>query len=272
MIQSATIRIDNPIAELFAALRERNERALIGYLTAGYPSIDACINLMHEAAEAGCDLLEIGVPFSDPTADGPTIQHASMQSLAAGFTLAAFFEKLAEQPLPIPSILFSYLNPLLAFGRDALLDRLVALNISGLIIPDLPVDEAADWLDAARQRNLHIVFLVAPTTTDERLARIAAASDSFIYAVSTLGTTGARRDLSEGLPNYLARIRVQTQLPIAVGFGISTPAHVAALRPDADAVVVGSRLIDTIRNNQNLSRVVRDLKTATKEPNRCTSN
>lgn len=272
MIASTTTNTDNPIAAMFATLRNRNERALIAYLTAGYPSIDASIDLMHEAADAGCDLLEIGVPFSDPIADGPTIQHASMQSLAAGFTLAAVFDRLAERPLPVPSVLFSYLNPLLAVGRDRLLDRLVDLGISGMIIPDLPVDEAADWLPAAQQRDLNTIFLVAPTTTDERLAQVAAASEGFIYAVSTLGTTGARRDLSASLPPYLARIRRQTQLPIAVGFGISTPAHVAALRPHADAVVIGSRFIDAIRKNEDLSRVVRDLKAATKETYRCTSN
>lgn len=269
---ATTTQSTEPIAEMFASLRQRNERALIAYLTAGFPSIDASIERMHEAADAGCDLLEIGVPFSDPIADGPTIQNASMQSLANGFTLANFFDRLAERPLPIPTILFSYLNPLLAYGREALLDRLVALGISGLLIPDLPIDEAEAWLSAARRRDLKLVFLVAPTTTDERLVKIASESDGFLYAVSTLGTTGARHDLPDSLPPYLARVRRQTDLPVAVGFGISAPEHVAALRPHADAVVVGSRFIDAIRHNENLSQVVRDLKEATKETTRCTSN
>ena len=262
----------SPISDLFATLRRRRELGLIAYLTAGYPSIDASLDHMLATADAGCDLLEIGIPFSDPIADGPTIQHAATQSLAAGFTLTRFFDRLAERPLTIPSILFSYLNPLLAFGRDRLLDRLVELNIAGLLIPDLPIDEADDWLAASRQRGLALVFLVAPTTTDERLARIAAESDSFIYAVSSLGVTGARRELADTLPEYLRRVRACASAPVTVGFGISTPAHVAALRDETDAVVVGSRLIDAIRNNENLSQVVHDLKHACRSSSPCTSN
>lgn len=272
MNADTTCDVDNvhPIREMFAALRERDELGLIAYLTAGFPSIDASIDLMHVAAGAGADLLEIGVPFSDPIADGPTIQFGSTQALAGGFTLAAFFDCLARRPLPIPTVLFSYLNPLLAFGRDALLDRLVELRIAGLIVPDLPVDEAEGWLAAARERNLILNFLVTPTTTDERLGEIATKSAGFIYAVSTLGTTGARRRLSTGLPAYLQRVRNQTQLPIAVGFGISTPGHITELRDKADAVVIGSRFIDAIRNNENLSDVVRRLKSATRGIQRCT--
>lgn len=252
----------HPICRMFQSLRDRGELGLIGYLTAGFPSIDESIDLMHVAAASGCDLIEIGIPFSDPIADGPTIQSASTQALVGGFTLAALLDRLAERPLPIPSVLFSYLNPLLAFGREKLLDRLSALGISGLIVPDLPIDEAPEWLNAARRRDIAINFLVAPTTRDDRLVRIAAECDGFIYAVSTLGTTGTRRELSTGLPDYLARIRRQTDLPIAVGFGISSQQHVAQLRGHADAVVVGSRLIKAIQNNEDLSEIVGALKSA----------
>lgn len=264
---SPQLETTSPINDMFASLKARNELGLIAYLTAGYPTIDASIDSMHEAAAAGIDLLEIGVPFSDPIADGPTIQHASVRALAGGFTLTAFLDRLAQRPLPIPTLLFSYLNPLLAFGRDRLLDRSRELNISGVLIPDLPIDEAADWLDAARQRNRCLVFLVAPTSTDGRIAQIAADSDAFIYAVSSLGTTGARQGLAADLPGYLGRIRRATDKPVAVGFGISTPAQVAALRDSADAVVIGSRFITAIRNNENLTQLIQGLKKAARGDN-----
>src|SRR5262249_31807317 len=156
---------------------------------------------------AGADLMEIGVPFSDPVADGATIQAASQAALDAGFRLRDLLGALREEPLSCPALLMSYLNPLLAYGRDELLAEPPQAGIAGLIVPDLPVDEAGDWLDAAKSHRLTLVFLVAPTSSDERIRRIAKASDGFIYAVSLAGTTGARAELDPGLPAYLDRIR-----------------------------------------------------------------
>jgi tryptophan synthase alpha chain len=252
------------LAETFSRLRSRRELALMPYVMGGYPDQPRSLEIMRQVARSGADLIEIGVPFSDPVADGLTIQAASQIALQSGFHLRELLASLADEPLGCPAVLMSYLNPLLAYGRDALINALLRAELAGLIIPDLPFEEADEWLAAARDRNLTIVFLAAPTSSDERLRRIAQASDSFIYAVSVAGTTGVRDQTDRGLPEYLARLRRVTDKPIAVGFGISQPEHVRALRGLADGAVIGSRLVQAIERHEDLTALLQSFKRATR--------
>lgn len=252
------------IAQTFRHLRERDELALMPYIMAGFPSLQQSIETLQTVANSGADLIEIGVPFSDPVADGVTIQAASHAALEAGFRLRHLLHALRDIRLPCPAALMSYLNPLLAYGRDALLTDLHRAGMSGLIVPDLPPDEADDWLAPARSHGVAMTFLVAPTSTDERIHRIAERTDGFIYAVSLIGVTGARTTLDGSLPAYLQRIKRLTDKPIAVGFGISQPEHVRALHGQADGAVIGSRLVQAIQENEDVARLIRSFKQATR--------
>ncbi len=250
------------IAAVFTRLRERGELALIPYLTAGFPTRDAFEAALRDVSEHGADLIEIGIPFSDPVADGPTIQYSSQVALSGGASLQAVFESLRRVRAAQPLIFMSYLNPLLAYGQRRLLAEMAEVGARGLIIPDLPVEESDEWLAAARAAGVNLIYLAAPTSPDARLRAIAARSDAFVYAVSVAGVTGARSALSDRLPTYLKRLRTATDRPIAVGFGISTPEHVRALRGLADGVVVGSRLVDALRNSENLPTLLASFKQA----------
>jgi len=251
------------IAEAFSAARRRGELALIPYLTAGFPSRAAFGDALAAVSTGGADVVEIGIPFSDPIADGPTIQRSSQAALAADVSLERVFEMLRDLPRPAaPRVFMSYLNPLLAYGRERLLAAMAEVGVEGLIVPDLPVDEADDWCAAAAAHERSLIFLAAPTSRPERLRAIGARTRGFLYAVSLLGTTGARRELPPGLPEFLARLRECTQQPIAVGFGISTPAHVRQLRGVADGVVVGSRLVEALEAGEDLAALVGELKRA----------
>ncbi len=253
------------IAATFERLRARRELALLPYLPAGFPTQGEFANALRDVARAGADLIEIGIPFSDPIADGPTIQRASQIALAGGAGIESALEAVESARLPQPIVFMSYLNPLLAFGRDRLLARMSSAGVDGLIVPDLPVEESDDWLEASRRGGRELIFLAAPTSTDARLAAIGARSGGFVYAVSVLGTTGARAALSDGLGAFLSRVRAAARAPVAVGFGISTPEQIRALRGLADGVVVGSRLVDAISSGEDLSALVATLKAATRE-------
>jgi tryptophan synthase alpha chain len=252
------------IAAMFARLRQRKELALMPYVMAGYPTLPRSLEIMRLVAENGADLIEIGVPFSDPVADGVTIQAASQVALDCGFRLHDLLSALSKQLLVCPAVLMSYLNPLLAYGRESLMNELRRAGITGLIIPDLPIEESGDWLAAARISGLSIIFLVAPTSCDERIRRIAAQSDGFIYAVSVSGTTGVRDQANSQLPEYLGRIRRSTDKPVAVGFGISKPDHMGTLRGAADGAIIGSRLVQAIDRNEDLAALMRLFKEATR--------
>lgn len=249
----------------FAAARARGELALLPYLTAGYPSLDAFVEHLGTVAAAGADVIEIGVPFSDPIADGPTIQHSSQVALRAGATLTRILDALATAPAGCPRVAMSYLNPLLALGGQRLLPALRRAGVVGLLIPDLPVEEADAWSAAAAGEGIDVILLAAPTSSPDRLARIGAASRGFVYAVSLAGTTGARAELAPGLSGFLARVRAASAgLPVAVGFGIARPEQVRALRGQVDGVVVGSRLVDALRHGEDLGSLVAGLKSATR--------
>ncbi len=251
------------LASMFAATKGRNEMSLIPYVTAGYPSIPASLGFIDQAAEAGADAVEIGLPFSDPVADGPTIQFASQQALESGFKTRVFLDALAARRRPCPLILMTYLNPLLALGPNAF-PTLAAAGVSAVVIPDLPEEEASSMSEEAARVGIDVVLLVAPTSTDERLRRIGSASRSFVYVVGVVGTTGARRAADPALPAILDRVRGVTSLPLVAGFGLSDPSHLQAITAHADGAIVGSRLVDAIRQGEDFAALIRSFKQATR--------
>jgi tryptophan synthase alpha chain len=236
------------ITQRFDALRAAGELGLVTYITAGDPSLDATERIVLALAEAGADVVELGVPFSDPLADGPTIQRASERALRGGTTLAgvlALVRRLRART-DVPLVLFSYFNPLLQMGLANFAAAAAEAGADGVLATDLTPEEASEYCHLLRARGLDTIFLAAPTSTDERLQRIAGTSSGFLYVISRTGVTGARQDLPDDLPALVRRVRATTALPVAVGFGISLPGHVSVLGGLADAAVVGSALVSEI--------------------------
>jgi tryptophan synthase alpha chain len=235
------------IAEAFARARANDRRAaLMPYLMGGYPDLDASLAIGLAYADAGADLVELGVPFSDPLADGPVIHDAATAALRAGATLPAVLEIGCAIAQRVPVIVMCYANVIFARGLERFADALVAASVSGLIVPDLPLEEAPEMLSVCEQRGVALVPLVAPTTPEERLRRIGAAARGFLYTVLLTGTTGERAGTGTGagLAAVVARAAAHTTVPIAVGFGIGTPEQAAAAAAaGADGVIVGSRLV-----------------------------
>ncbi len=245
------------LTDVFRRLRASGAMAFIPYLTAGYPSLSVSMEMYRKFAEWGADIIEIGVPFSDPIADGPVIQRATHTALQQGVTLRDILAALRDTSIPAAKVLMSYLNPLLAYGRERLLADLRAVDVVGLIIPDLPVEEADVWWRSAREHDIDLVFLVAPTSTETRIRKIAARATGFLYCVSVTGTTGERDRLPAGLVRFLDRVRGFTDCPLAVGFGIRDPEQVKHLRGHADGVVVGSRIIRAIHEGEDVASLIR---------------
>lgn len=258
------------LAAAFERLRPRRELAFMPYQTAGYPSLAASLDNLATLEQLGADILELGAPFSDPMADGPTIQFSSQSALATGVSLRQTLTALTQRAFTSPLVLMSYLNPLWALagrattGLDALFARCAESRIAGVIIPDLPLDEADEWLNAARRYGLALIFLLAPTSSEARIAAVAERSDAFIYAVSLTGVTGARGALSAALPAFLERIRRISDKPVVVGFGIAAAEQIRELRGRADGVVVASRIIEAMRRNEAWAPLARELKDATR--------
>ncbi len=244
------------ITRRFDELRRSGELGLVAYLTAGDPTLAATERLVVSAAEAGADVVELGVPFSDPIADGPTIQRASERALRGGTTLAGVLGlvKKLRQKTEAPLVLFSYFNPVLQMGVEAFADAAAAAGADGVLITDLTPEEAGEYRPAVAARGLDTVFLAAPTSTDTRLRRIAECSTGFLYLISRTGVTGTRELLPEDLPALIRRARGVTSLPIAVGFGISLPGHVSILGGLADAAVVGSALVEEIEHAKSVDQ------------------
>ncbi len=239
------------IARRFSKLAEAGELGLVAFITAGDPSLEASEQIVLAAAEAGADVIELGVPFSDPVADGPTIQRANERALRSGTTLAGVIElvRRLRARTDVPFVLFSYFNPILQMGLEKFADAAAAAGADGVLVTDLTPEEAVEYRAVMHARGLDTIFLAAPTSTDARLAKIARFSSGFLYLISRTGVTGAREALPEELPALARRVRQFTKLPLAVGFGISQPAHVSVLGGIADAAVVGSALVAEIEKS-----------------------
>jgi tryptophan synthase alpha chain len=238
------------IARRFAELRRTGQMGLVAFITAGDPSLAATEPIVLALAEAGADVIELGVPFSDPVADGPAIQRASERALRAGTTLSGVLDAVQSirRKSDVALVLFSYYNPVLQMGLERFAERAAAAGVDGVLITDLTPEEAGEYRRIVTARGLDTIFLAAPTSPDERLARIAECSSGFLYVISRTGVTGTKDSLPEDLPALVRRVRRVTSLPIAVGFGISLPGHVSVLGGLADAAVVGSALVEEIEH------------------------
>jgi tryptophan synthase alpha chain len=236
------------IAETFARLREEKGHGFIPFITAGDPTLDATRALIVELARAGATLVELGVPFSDPMADGPVIQRASERALRNGVSVADVLAVIADarRETDVPVVLFSYYNPLLQYGAERLCAEARRAGVDGMLVTDLAPEEAVEFAATLRAHELDLIFLVAPTSTDARLLRIAERASGFIYAVSRAGVTGVQSTSSAEAVRLVARVRAVTDLPVAVGFGISTQEQVADVWRYADAAVVGSAIVAEI--------------------------
>jgi tryptophan synthase alpha chain len=248
------------VSALTTVFRDAGHPLLMPYAVGGYPDVDSCLEILRAYARSGAGIIEVGIPFSDPLADGPVIQAASQVALRQGVRPIHVLD-LAGQVTAEGAhvVLLTYLNTILAFGADRFFDHCQDRGILGVVVPDLPVEEAAELQTTAGARAVDVILLAAPTSTDARLARIAAAASGFIYCVSTTGVTGARTSLRTDLPEFVARVRRHTDLPLAVGFGVSTLEQAAAVASYADGVIIGSALVDMIARSASLATALTDM-------------
>jgi tryptophan synthase alpha subunit len=250
----------NRIDELFQRTRAEGRIAFMPFMTAGFPDVAASEAIMRAMVAGGADGIEIGIPFSDPLADGPTIQRASYAALRARTTPEDALDvvrRLRAFGVAVPLILMGYLNTVLACGEGAFISEAAAVGADGLIIVDLPPEESDETLARCRKAGLHLIFLAAPTSDASRLDEIVARASGFIYCVGVVGVTGARTRLSDELPGFLARLRAKTDLPLAVGFGISKREHIEALQGLADAAIVGAAMVETVEQAPAAERAQR---------------
>ena len=247
------------IPEVFAKLKAKRRGGFIPFITAGDPDLSVTEELLCELAAAGADIIEVGVPFSDPVADGPVIQRASERALERGTTIKSVLDCIAtvKRLADVPFVLFSYYNPLLQFGLDQVAIASQRAGVDAILVTDLIPEEAGAWTAMLAAHNLDPIFLIAPTTSEHRLKLSAQQARGFVYAVSRTGVTGAREDINESAESLVRRIRGVTQLPIAVGFGISTAAQVRQVWCYADAAVVGSAIVDEIERRAGDQDLVR---------------
>lgn len=236
------------IAQRFASLRDKREKALVVFVTAGDPSLELTEKLIPVLAESGADIIEVGIPFSDPLADGPTIQASTFRALQQGVTPTRVLGAIARARAltDIPLVTMTYFNPVWQMGIERFAQQAVQAGVDGVIMTDLPPDEADEWHSVARQHGLETIFLIAPTSTPERMRLVAQRSSGFVYCVSRTGVTGVREDLPEEVPQMLRAMHQLTDLPLCVGFGISRPEHVRAVCRIADGAVVGSAVVSLI--------------------------
>jgi tryptophan synthase alpha chain len=236
------------LASTFARIRSNGHPGLVTYTTAGDPDLPRSEAILRALDRAGADVLEVGVPFSDPLADGPVIQRATERALAAGTTLAGVLDLVARlrPDITAPVVIFSYANPILRMGAENFADRAQAAGVDGVLVLDLPIEEAGEFRGILSGRGIDTIFLLSPTTTDERLRTAATLGSGFLYAISRLGVTGARDRIADGAREIAERVRAASTLPVALGFGISRPEHVREVGRWADAAVVGSALVNVI--------------------------
>ena len=251
------------LQQTFARIRSNGHPGLVTYITAGDPDLDRTAGILRALDRAGADVLEVGVPFSDPLADGPVIQRATERALAAGTTLSGVLDLLRSirGDISAPIVIFSYANPILRLGAELFADRARDAGVDGVLILDLPIEEADESRTMLAKRGIDTILLLSPTTTDDRLRRAAELGSGFLYAISRLGVTGARDAVAAGAQEMVGRIRKVSDLPVALGFGISKPDHVREVGQWADAAVVGSALVDVIAREGTS----RDLNTRVEE-------
>ncbi len=253
-----------------ASVFKPGHKALIAYVTVGYPSVDATLEVVPLLAESGCDIVELGIPFSDPLADGATIQKASFHALANGVTPGLCLEVARQlSRTGIPLVFMTYFNPVYSYGMEKFCHACAGSGVDGLIIPDLPPEEGTTLEATTRAQGLDLIYLLAPTSTGERIRLVAEKSRGFIYLVSVTGVTGARDTLPESLPAFVARVKKTATQPLCVGFGISTPEQARQVAQVADGVIVGSRIIQLMETGDSLQPVaslVSGLRHALDEP------
>ena len=239
------------LEETFGRLRRERRPGLVTYVTAGDPDLERTAEILGALERAGADVIEVGVPFSDPLADGPVIQRATERALASGTTLGGVLDLVGRvrATLRTPLVIFSYANPILRMGAERFADRARDAGVDGVLVLDLPIEEAEEFRALLASRRIDTILLLSPTTTDERLRRAASLGSGFLYAISRLGVTGARDRVADGAEDMVRRIRAVSALPIALGFGISKPEHVREVGQWADAAVVGSALVSVIADS-----------------------
>lgn len=247
--QPATVATPSRIAATFAATRREGRVALMPYLTVGFPDVETTLAGVPALLRGGADLIELGMPFSDPMADGVTVQRANQRALDNGVwtgTALDVARTLRERGVEAPLLAMGYVNPLLRYGLDRFAADCAAAGIDGMIVPDLPPEESDELAAACRRHGRDLIMLLAPTSTEARIKAVAKRATGFIYCISLTGITGARASLAEGLGDYIARVRRHTDLPLAIGFGISKPEHVAGVARIADGAVVASALLNRL--------------------------
>ena len=262
----------NRFVEYCSDLKDRNETAFVSYFTAGYPDLKSSIDYIKAAMKNGSDIIEVGVPFSDPVADGPTIAHAAQIALDAGFKindLLVELKKIRDEGLNTPIVLFSYLNPLFKKGTDKLAKELKEIGVEAVLVVDCPYEEKDIYYDDFKNNSVAPVMLVSPTTSDNRMQAIVDCSEGFIYAISQVGVTGTRKELNSSASDELQNIRSKTSKPIYAGFGISNPEQAKKMAVDADGIIIGSaltKIIDSSKSHEeavsSISKFVRSIKDA----------
>ncbi len=266
-MRNAKLEVRSRLADTFSRLRTEKRAGLVTYITAGDPDLPRTEGILRALDRAGADVIEVGVPFSDPLADGPVIQRATERALASGANLKGVLDVVGRvrQDLRAGIVIFSYANPILRFGAERFADAAREAGVDGVLVLDLPIEESADFRDLLTSRGLDTILLLSPTTSDKRLRAAAALGSGFLYAISRLGVTGVRDQLADGAEEMVARIRAVSDLPLALGFGISKPEHVRAVCQWADAAVVGSALVNVIAE----AGASADLNTRVEEYVRC---
>ncbi|MBF0320197.1 MAG: tryptophan synthase subunit alpha [Nitrospirae bacterium] len=253
------------ITERFMSLKGQGRKAFIPYIMAGEPSLAATVDLVLELEDIGVDIVELGVPFSDPVADGPTIQRAAMSAIERGVTLRKVLDTVStiRKKSPIPIVLMTYFNPVMKFGLDDFIGAAFTNSVDGIIIPDLPPDEETDFISSCHKNGPDTIFLLAPTSTDKRIGLVARESRGFIYYVSLTGITGANIAVDDLLRAQIEKIRAKSHKPVAVGFGVKTAEEAAAVAAVADGVIVGSAIVKAIADGHStFTKLVKSLRAA----------